>query len=453
MTCSLVGTTPSPARGGATRAPNARGLWRRPAGDGRRSAPEPGTERARYLPGTAFAPVTHAPTAPLADADLRRGLTALRRRLHKHPELGFEERKTGAMLREWLSARGLRPGPPLARTGFAVDIEGARPGPVVAYRADMDALPIEEASDHAYRSRTPGVMHACGHDAHMAIACGVAVLADARRDEMAGTLRVFFQPNEESVPSGAPLMIKDGVLEGVEAAYAVHVDPALPVGRVGFRAGSLTAACSPFVVTVASGRSGHSARPHETADTVWIAHQVAAELYQLAGRVTDARKPAVITICRLRGGDALNVIPSSVEFGGTIRCSDDETLTFLREKIRRVAGALGAVYNADVDVDYAHMLPAVVNTAPEVADARAVAADLLGDEAVIDLPLPSMGGEDFSYVLREVPGAMLRIGTASGEDTRYPLHHSRFDLDEAALPLAARLMTEVCLADLASRAA
>ncbi|MEM6326678.1 MAG: amidohydrolase [Bacteroidota bacterium] len=396
-----------------------------------------------------------APTAPPrpTDASLAEDLTALRRDLHAHPELGFEEHRTSLTIREWLASRGLEPGPPLATTGLAVDIVGEHPGPIVAYRADMDALPIEEATDVPYRSTTPGVMHACGHDAHVAIACGVAALADARRGDIHGTLRVFFQPNEESTPSGAPIMIKDGVLDGVEAAYAVHVDPSLPVGRAGFREGSLTAACSPFEVTVASGRSGHSARPHETADTVWIAQQIMAELYQLAGRVTDARRPAVITICRLQGGEALNVIPSTVEFGGTIRCSDDETLTYLREKIRRVAGALGAVYSADVDVDYHHSLPAVYNHPAETQAARAVALEMLGPEAVMPIPLPSMGGEDFSYVLKNVPGTMIRIGTASGEQTRYPLHHSRFDLDEAALPLAARLMTEVCLRDLASRAA
>ena len=393
-------------------------------------------------------------TAPirLDDAALRQELSTLRRTLHARPELGFQEHATSATVKAWLTERGLTPGPPLAGTGFAVEIEGAHPGPIVAYRADMDALPIEEATDAPYRSQTPGVMHACGHDAHMTIASGVALLANARRDEMHGTLRVFFQPNEESSPSGAPVMIEDGVLDGVSAAYAVHVDPTLAVGRVGLRAGSFTAACSPFLVTVASGKSGHSARPHETADTIWIAQQIMAELYQLAGRVTDARRPSVITICRVQGGDALNVIPSQVEFGGTVRCSDTETLTFLREKIRRVAGALGAVYNADVDVDYAHLLPAVVNTADEVQTAREVTLETLGDEAAVELPLPSMGGEDFSYYLREVPGAMLRIGTASGERTRYPLHHSRFDLDEAALPLAARLMTEVCLRDLAGRA-
>ena len=395
--------------------------------------------------------------APLAatrldDATLRAELSDLRRELHAYPELGFQEHRTSEVLKSWLADRGFAPGPPLAGTGFAVDIEGAHPGPTVAYRADMDALPILEVTDAPYASRTPGVMHACGHDAHMAVACGVATLAASRREEMHGTLRVFFQPNEESSPSGAPVMIRDGVLHGVSAVYAIHVDPALAVGRVGLREGSMTAACSPFMVTVASGKSGHSARPHETADTIWIAQKIMAELYQLAGRVTDTRRSSVITICRFQGGDALNVIPSQVEFGGTIRSADTETLTFLREKIRRVAGALGAVYNADVDVDYAHLLPAVVNTPEEVQTACQVAESLLGEEALVDLPMPSMGGEDFAYYLREVPGAMVRIGTASGERTRYPLHHARFDLDEAALPLAARLMTEVCLRDLATRA-
>lgn len=388
------------------------------------------------------------PEATLAD-----DLSALRRDLHAHPELGFSEHRTSRTIRAWLEERGLTPGPPLAGTGLAVDIVGAHPGPIVAYRADMDALPIEEATDVPYRSQTPGVMHACGHDAHVSIGCGVAALAASRREEMHGTLRVFFQPNEESSPSGAPVMIEDGVLDGVESAYAIHVDPALAIGRVGLRVGSLTAASSPFIVKVATGRSGHSARPHETADTVWIAQQIMAELYQLAGRVTDARRPAVITICRLRGGDALNVIPSEVEFGGTIRCADDETLTFLREKIRRVSGALGAVYNADVDVDYHHLLPAVVNHESKIEIARQAALDVIGPESVVDLPLPSMGGEDFAFVLKEVPGAMIRVGTASDERTRYPLHHSRFDLDESALPLAARLMTEVCLRDMASRTA
>ena len=390
--------------------------------------------------------------APLADLDLRRELVALRRQLHQTPEVGFDEHTTASTVREWLSARGLEPSGPLAGTGFYVDVDGARPGPTVGYRADMDALPIHEATDAPYRSLTPGVMHACGHDAHMAIACGVALLARQRAEETAGTVRVLFQPSEERSPSGAPAMIRDGVLDGLASIFAVHVDPTLPVGRFGFRPGALTAACSPFRVTVQSERSGHSARPHEGVDTVWVAHQVAGELYQLAGRVTDARKAAVLTICQISGGDALNVIPASVTFGGTLRCVDGEALVFLREKIRRVAGAIGAVYGADVDVDFEPILPAVVNTAPEVARAREAAVARFGPEAAVDLPLPSMGGEDFAYYLQRVPGAMVRVGSASGPATRYPLHHARFDLDEGALPLAARLMADVCRADLAHRA-
>ena len=180
----------------------------------------------------------------------------------------------------------------------------------------MDALPIAEQTEADYRSTVPGVMHACGHDAHMSVGCGVAVLARERRAELAGTVRVFFQPCEERTPSGAPAMIRAGVLDGVAAAYAVHVDPGLPVGRFGFRAGSLTAACAPWRMIVRSDKSGHSARPHEAVDTVWVATQIANDLYQLAGRVTDARKAAVLTICRFQAGDALNVIPSEVEFGG-----------------------------------------------------------------------------------------------------------------------------------------
>jgi amidohydrolase len=395
---------------------------------------------------------TSTAAAPLTDAALRRLLVPLRRHLHQHPEIGFEEIETSAYLKDWLRSHGLLPSRALAKTGFYVDIEGAHPGPTVAYRADMDALPIQEASDVAYKSRNAGVMHACGHDAHMTVACGVALLAHERRDEMHGSLRVFFQPNEESTPSCAPFMIADGVLDGVSAAYAVHMDPTLPVGRFGFRTGALTAACSPFVVTVSSGQSGHSARPHEAVDTVWVTTQIASEIYQLAGRVTDARKSAVLTICRIQGGEALNVVPSRVEFGGTLRCIDGPTLTLLREKIRRVTGALGALYEADVDVDFAHLLPAVVNTPIEVARARETAADLFETESVVDLPLPSMGGEDFAYYLERVPGAMIRVGSASGAETRHPLHHACFDIEESALPRAARLMTEICLRDLASRA-
>lgn len=388
----------------------------------------------------------------MTDADLHRLLVALRRRFHRHPEVGFEEVETSAYVRAWLAERGFEPCGPLAGTGFFVEIRGARPGPAVGYRADMDALPIQDGKDVPYASARPGVAHLCGHDAHTAVACGVALLLDERREELAGTARVFFQPNEERSPTGAPRLIAEGVLDGLAAVYAIHVDPTLGVGRFGLRAGALTAACSQFVVRVSSGRVGHSARPHESVDTVWVAAQILQQLYGLAGRVTDARLGSVLTVCRLRAGDALNAIPAAVELGGTLRSVDTETLDYLREKARRVAGSAGALYGADVEVEYLDRLPAVVNAPAEVETMRQAVLARFGEGAVRELPLPSMGGEDFAYYLERMPGAMLRVGTGGGRETRYPLHHARFDVDEAALAPAARLMADVLARDLDGRA-
>jgi len=403
-------------------------------------------------------PDTATPAPPVGTgapdaAELLQTLTALRRHLHRNPELGFEEVETSAYLRAWLEARGFTLSAPLGGTGFAVEIEGVLPGPTVGYRADMDALPTPDAKDVSYASARDGVGHLCGHDGHMAIACGVALLVRAQRERLAGRVRIFFQPNEERPPSGAPRLIAEGVLDGLDAVYAVHVDPTIAVGRFGLRVGALTAACAPFIVRIKTGNAGgHSARPHEAVDTVWIASQILTQYYQLAGRVTDARNSSIITVCTLSGGEALNVIPSEVEFGGMLRSADTQTFAYLREKMRRVAGGLGALYGADVDVDFVDILPAVVNTAAEVGTVREAAEAVFGPGATRELPLPSMGGEDFAFYLERVPGAMVRVGSASGSDTRYPLHHARFDLDEQALPLAARLMTETLLRHNARRA-
>ncbi len=388
-----------------------------------------------------------------SDAQLLPVLSELRRHLHRNPEVGFDEHETSRHVRNWLATRGFATVGPLAKTGFYVDIVGALPGPTIAYRADMDALPMQDGKDVDYSSRNPGVAHLCGHDAHTAVACGVATLLGQERERLHGSVRVFFQPNEESTPSGAPIMIADGVLDGVQAAYAIHVDPTIAVGWFGLRDGALTAGCSRFLVKVIAGQAGHSARPQETVDTVWLAVQILNQFYQLVGRVTDSRKTAIITATRFNAGEAFNVIPMSVEFGGTLRCTDTETLTFLREKLRRVAGSLGALYGADVDIDYAAPLPPVVNTTDEMKIIRDVASATFGPECVREIPVPSLGGEDFAFYLEKVPGAMVRVGSASGRETRFPLHHDRFDLDETALPRAARLMTEVLIRDLEKRAA
>ena len=379
-------------------------------------------------------------------------LTALRRRLHQTPELGFAEHETSAAVRAWLAEHGIESGPAIAGTGFTAEIAGARPGPTVAYRADMDALPIVEATGAPYASRRPGAMHACGHDAHMAVACGVALLAHERRDTMAGTLRLLFQPCEERTPSGAPEMIAAGALDDVEAIYGIHVEPTLPVGQFGLREGALTAACAPFLITVESERNGHSARPHDSVDTVWIATQIASALYSLPGRVSDARQTTVLTLCRFQAGLALNVIPAHVELGGTLRGIHHATLAGVQTAIAETAEAIGALHGAHVTVAFEPTLPAVVNTPREVRRVDASARRLFGDGAPVRLPLPSMGGEDFAYYLERVPGALVRVGTASSDATRRPLHDARFDLDERALGLAARLMADVCLSHVSGEA-
>ncbi len=393
------------------------------------------------------------PAEPLTDAQLLATLVGLRRHLHQYPEVGFQEHETSRYIRNWLTIQGFTVNGPIAKTGFYVEVKGDLPGPMIGYRADIDALPMQDGKEVAYASKNAGVAHLCGHDAHTAVACGVAALLQQEQHRLKGGVRVFFQPNEESSPSGAPVMIREGVLDGLAAAYAIHMDPTIAVGRFGLRDGALTAGCSAFTVKIVSGQAGHSARPHETVDTVWVATQILQQLYQLVGRVTDSRRTAIITATRFSGAHANNVIPTHVEFGGTLRGTDAEVLTFLRDKMRRVAGSMGALYGADVDIDYGAPLPPVVNTIPEMKTVREAVSETFGDECIRDIPVPSMGGEDFSFYLENIPGAMVRIGSASGRETRYPLHHDRFDIDETALPRAARLMTEVLIRDLEKRAA
>ena len=397
-----------------------------------------------------------SPTAtaePHSDAQLQTMLTGLRRHLHQYPEVGFEEIETSKYLRNWLALQGFTTHGPIAKTGFYVEVSGPHPGPTIGYRADMDALPTQDGKEVEYASKNDGVAHLCGHDAHMAVACGVATLLGEQRDRLHGTVRVFFQPNEESNPSGAPVMISEGILDGLESVYAIHMDPTIAVGCFGLRDGALTAGCSTFLVKVIAGQAGHSARPHETVDTVWLATQILHQFYQLVGRITDSRLTAIITATRFNAGEAYNVIPMTVEFGGTLRCTDTQTLASLRDEMRRVAGSMGALYGADVDIDYGTPLPPVVNTPGEMKTIREVISACCGDEMIRDIPLPSLGGEDFAFYLEELPGAMVRIGSAGGPESRYPLHHDRFDIDEAAMPGAARLMTEVLIRDLEKRAA
>ena len=377
-------------------------------------------------------------------------LTSIRRHLHMHPEVGFQEHETSAFIRTVLERHGMQPTYPLAGTGLYVDIEGASPGRHVGYRADIDALPIQDDKDVPYRSVKPGIAHLCGHDAHTAVAIGLAVLLQGMRDRFAGTVRVFFQPNEEGMPSGAPRMIEDGVLDGLEAVYASHVDPTLEAGRYGLITGPITAAADQFRIEVKGASTGHSARPHQYADTVWIATQIALSLYQMVGRHTDARNPAVLTICRIHGGEAYNVIPARVEFGGTLRTTNPTERERIRQRISEIATATASLYGAEARIEIRGGSPAVINDRRLMTLVEQTIIDEHSEDAVFWVPVPSMGSEDFAHYLQHIPGALLRLGTASGPATAHTLHDSLFDLDETMLAPAARLVSEVLIRHLES---
>ena len=372
-------------------------------------------------------------------------LVTIRRHLHMHPEVGMNEHDTSRFIRATLEAYGLDVHGPIAGTGQYVDIDGEGDGRAVGYRADIDALPAQDQKRVPYRSRTPNVAHLCGHDAHTAVGIGVALVLHAHRDKINGRVRVFFQPNEEGLPSGAPLMIRSGVVEGLEGVYAIHVDPTLDVGRYGLIVGPATASTDRFDVRVRQEGTGHSARPHEGVDTVWVATQILNQFYQIADRVTDVRTPAILTATRMAGGEAHNVIPEEASFGGTLRTVSPDDRDTIRTHMRRLVQRFGDLYEAHVEIDFQDGSPPVMNDATAIANVESTVQDAFGEQAIHWIKQSSMGGEDFAHYLKHVPGALIRVGTASGPETNYPLHHHRFDLDETPLAPTARLMARVLL--------
>ncbi len=372
-------------------------------------------------------------------------LVATRRHLHQHPEIGFQEHQTHRFIRETLIAHGLTPSGPIASTGQYVDIAGSLPGPRIGYRADIDALPIQDAKSRPYASQIPGVAHLCGHDVHTTIALGIAIRLHERRDELHGAVRVFFQPNEEGAPSGAPVMIRDGVLEGLEAAYALHVDPTLATGKIGLIKGAMTASAVRFQVEITSPSTGHSARPHETSDTIWIATQILNVFYQLTGRVTDTRDATILTACRFHAGDAYNVIPNFVEFGGTLRSTSISSSERIQLQMCTAAEEISARYGATAAITFDEGVPPVINDSRLIDHIEGSITRSAGPQAIFHIPRPSMGAEDFANYQRHIPGAMVRLGTSNSAATSYPLHDAHFDIDESAMPFAIDVLSQVLI--------
>lgn len=373
----------------------------------------------------------------------RRDLVGWRRTVHAHPELGRTEHRTTALVARELMAAGLEPRTLPGGTGLVCDVGyGER---CVALRADLDALPLDEATGLPYASTVPGVMHACGHDAHTAIVLG-AGLALASAKALPGRVRLIFQPAEEVQPGGALDMLADGALDGVDSAFALHCDPRLEVGKLGTRVGPITSACDIVELRLTSP-GGHTSRPHLTADLVEALGALITQLPLLLTRKVDPRSGTVLVWGAVRAGEAANAIPQLGMLRGTLRTADRVTWGELETVVRELADAVLAPFGVGYTLDYTRGVPPVVNDEESARILAESAASILGPDASTTTE-QSSGGEDFAWYLEQVPGAMARLGVWPGEGPMRDIHQPTFELDERALPFGVRVMVNAALAAL-----
>lgn len=370
-------------------------------------------------------------------------MVAWRRHLHRYPEVSFQERKTAAFIADKLEAWGLT-----VQRGFAGEavlgvLEGTMPGPVVALRADIDALPIQDEKTCDYASQVPGVMHACGHDAHTAQLLGVAKWFAARRELLRGRVLFLFQHAEEMSPGGAREVLKSGVLDGVSAIYGVHLWTPFALGHVYGAEGAVMAAADEFHIKV-QGRGGHGGMPHETADSIVAAAQIIASLQTAVSRNSHPLRPSVLSVCMIEGGSSFNVIPDSCMMKGTVRTFDEGDRQELAARIDQIAVHTARALGTEAQTTYIHGYPPVVNHGADITRFFRVGARLFGEDRVHRMN-PLMAGEDFAYYLQHLPGAYLFVGAGHPDMASHPHHHPKFDVDERAMPIAAKLLAGLAL--------
>lgn len=351
----------------------------------------------------------------------------IRRTIHENPELGDAEHETTALIDSTLRDIGIRPRVRLGHTGLTADM-GAE-GTMIGFRADIDALPITEATNLPFASKTPGLMHACGHDGHTAIGLGIALVL-SQYGELPGRVRFIFQPAEETFPGGAFDMVREGVVDGVSALIAFHMDPTLPAGKVGLKIGPITSSSDRFEITI-NGPGGHTARPHETVDSVYAAGRVVTELPTLLNRTFDARTPMSLVFGTIHGGKADNVIPTTVTMTGTVRLLDRDMWDLMPDRVQTLVKEIVAPVGATAEVHYQRGIPPVVNDAGVLSEVEFAIHESLGTQAVAETHA-SLGAEDFARFLDLVPGALMRLGSAL-PDRRVDLHSASFDIDEDAI--------------------
>jgi len=368
-------------------------------------------------------------------------LVDLRRRIHAEPELGLDLPETRAKVLADLEDLDLEIQLHEKSSGIIAILRGARPGRRILLRGDMDALPMPEDTGLPFRSKSSDRMHACGHDAHTAMLAGAARILADRRDSLAGEVVFMFQPGEEGY-CGANVMLTEGMPE-IDAAFAIHISPLIPTGRIGTRPGAIMASNDDFTIQL-RGRGGHASMPHDCIDPVPIACEIVQALQTFVTREIPATDPGVLTVTQLHAGTTNNVIADSVSIGGTMRALSERTRALMLEGLPRIAKGIAEAHRASAEIQLAPGYPVVVNDADFEAFARNVVADLLGPNAVLALDAPVMGAEDFSYVLQQTPGAMMFLGVRPpGTKNPAPCHSSQMMLDEEAMALGTALHAAV----------
>ncbi len=358
-------------------------------------------------------------------------LIEIRRHLHAHPELSGQEHQTAAYVAGVLSSCGLRVREAVGKVGVVGELGGGSDPRLLAIRTDMDALPIQERTTLDYASRQSGVMHACGHDVHTTVGLGTAMVLAQLGEPLPGRVRFLFQPAEE-LAQGANWMVQDGVMDEVSAILSLHVYPSILAGKVGIRYGALTAAADDLEIVII-GESGHGARPHEAVDAIWIAAQVITTLQQAISRTQNPLRPVVLSIGKIEGGRAPNVIADRVTLLGTVRSLHPETREQLPDWIQQIVTGICQSYGASFEVNYRRGVPSVQNDLALTQILESAVAEAWGSDCIQMLLEPSLGAEDFSVYLDHAPGSMFRLGVGHLDKPNYPLHHPQFNVDESAI--------------------
>ncbi|RFS22671.1 amidohydrolase [Chitinophaga silvatica] len=364
-------------------------------------------------------------------------VTAIRRHLHAHPELSFQEYNTSAFIQEKLKEYGVKYHAGIAGTGIIALIEGNNPASkTIALRADIDALPITEANDVSYKSTNQGVMHACGHDVHTSCVLGAVKILNELKDQFEGTVKVLFQPGEEKHPGGASIMIEEGALENPrpDAILGLHVHPSLEVGKLGFHPGKYMASADEIYITV-KGKGGHAAQPHLTVDTILVASQLVVSLQQIISRNNNPFSPSVLSICAFNGGFTTNVIPSEVKLMGTFRAMDETWRFKAHELIGKQAIGIAEAMGAEIDIEILVGYPTLYNNEAVTNKAIDFATEYMGTENVGDTEI-RMGAEDFAFYSQVVPACFFRLGTGNAaKGITSGVHTPTFDIDEKAIEI------------------